>query len=105
MLLKIRKSLKFPNIGVETSTQPPLHIETLESPLRRFRPPTTLEELEVAHRGTTPMILERYSNLAVLPEESRPKKPLKPLDPECIEMAILADEQEKQSWLAAHPNI
>ena len=51
------------------------------------------------------MILERYSNLAVLPEESRPEEPLKPLDPECIEMAILAYEQEKQSWLAAHSNI
>jgi hypothetical protein len=59
----------------------------------------------VAHRGTTPMILERYSNLAVLPEESRPEEPLKPLDPERIEMAILDYEQEKQSWLTAHPNI
>jgi hypothetical protein len=49
--------------------------------------------------------LEQYSNLAVLPEESRPEEPLKPLDPERIEMAILAYEQEKQSWLVAHPNI
>ena len=81
---------KFLKIGVETLIQAPSYIETLESPLRRFCPPPVLEELGVAHRGTTPIILEQYSNLAVLLEESRPKEPLKLLDPERIEMAILA---------------
>jgi hypothetical protein len=98
-------SPKFLKTGVETLIQAPSHNETLGSPLRRFRPPPALEELGVAHRGTTPIILERYSNLAVLSEESQPEEPLKPLDPERIEMAILDYEQEKRSWLTAHPNI
>ena len=66
----LNTGLKFLNTEVEISTQPPLHIETLESSLWKFRPPTVLEEIGVAYRGTTPMILEQYSNLAVLPEES-----------------------------------
>jgi hypothetical protein len=64
----LNTSPKFLKTGVETLIQAPSHIETLGSPLRRFRPPPALEELGVAHRGTTPIILERYSNLAVLPE-------------------------------------
>jgi hypothetical protein len=54
----LNTNLKFLNTGVETSTQPPSHIETLESPFRRFYPPTILEEIGVAHRETTLMILE-----------------------------------------------
>jgi hypothetical protein len=65
ILLTIRESPKFPNTspkflktGVETLIQAPSHIETLGSSLQRFRPPPALEELGVAYRGTTSIILE-----------------------------------------------